>query len=72
MTLEDAANKVHIPGHAGPHPEEYHQIIFDRLTQATKGLSGAKYKEKLLEELAMLATEATTIGTKLNNLLTKK
>jgi hypothetical protein len=31
MGLEDAANKVRIPGHYGPHPQEYHEVVFDVL-----------------------------------------
>ncbi len=37
MSLDDALNKVSVPGHVGPHPAKYHQIIFDRLTQAVRG-----------------------------------
>src|SRR5262249_48795294 len=70
MTLEDVANKVRIPGHAGPHPEVYHQAIFDRLTSATQGLSGKAYKDALLRELESLAREAQTAGSSLNRLLT--
>jgi len=70
MTLEDAANKVRIPGHFGPHPEKYHQLIFDRLTKATKGLSGQDYKDALLKELDAIAREAQTAGSVLNKLLT--
>jgi hypothetical protein len=70
MTLEAAANKVRIPGHFGPHPEAYHQAIYDRLTAATNGLSGQAYKDALLKELDKLAKEAATYGTELNKLLT--
>ena len=48
MTLEDAANLVWIPGHAGPHPEAYHLEIYRRVMAATDGLSGNAYKEALL------------------------
>ncbi len=70
MTLEDAANKIRVPGHAGPHPEAYHQEVFDRLRAATNGLSGADYKSALLKELDVIAGEATTVGSRLNKLLT--
>ena len=72
MSLEDAANKVHIPGHFGPHPEAYHQAIYDRLAAATKGLSGPAYKDALMNELKRLGQEVQTPGTTLNNLLTGK
>jgi hypothetical protein len=70
MTLEEAANKVRIPGHAGPHPEAYHQEILDRLQSATEGLKGAGYKAALLKELEVIAGEASRIGSRLNKLLT--
>ena len=33
VKLSDKANKVRVPGHFGPHPEAYHQIVFDRLSE---------------------------------------
>jgi A nuclease family of the HNH/ENDO VII superfamily with conserved AHH len=71
MNLEDAENVVNIPGHAGPHPELYHQEIFDRLTAATTAKRGAAYKTALVAELKRIAKEASTAGTKLNRLLTE-
>ena len=71
MTLQDAANKVEIPGHFGPHPEAYHQAIFDRLTSATAGLSGPGYEAALRAELNAVASEAQTAGSILNKLLTQ-
>ena len=70
MTLEDAANKVRIAGHYGPHPEAYHQLIFDRLTNATNGLSGPAYRDALLKELQAIAREAQKVGSVVNRLLT--
>ena len=72
MTLKDPANKVRIRGHFGTHPEAYHQEVYDRLTSVTKGLSGQAYKEALLKELDQIACEASTKGSRLNNLLTGK
>jgi RHS repeat-associated protein len=69
MTLEDAANIVSIPGHFGPHSEEYHQYIFKRLTAAVEGLEGQAYKDALVSELKALAAEATKVGTALWRLL---
>ncbi len=69
MTLEAAANKINIPGHAGPHPEAYHKEVFDRLRRAVNGLSGEAYKNALMNELNALSQEATTAGTELNKLL---
>jgi hypothetical protein len=70
MTLEDAANKVEVPGHKGPHPEAYHQEVFDRLRDATKGLSGDAYSMAFRKELGTIRAEASTPGTTLNKLLT--
>jgi hypothetical protein len=71
LTLQDVANKVRIPGHQGPHPEEYHLEIFDRLSNAVIGLRGEPYKKALLAELERVAAEIRTPGTKLNRLLTE-
>jgi hypothetical protein len=71
MTLKDAENIVNIPGHAGPHPEAYHQEIFRRLTTATQGKKAAAYKAELAAELKRIAKEAATVGTKLHTLLTQ-
>ena len=70
MTLEDAANKIKLPGHHGPHPEQYHREIFRRLTDATGRKDGAEYKSALLKELEVIAKEVETPGTLLNKLLT--
>jgi len=40
MNLDDALNKIRIPGHKGPHSELYHQTVYDRVLGATKGLKG--------------------------------
>lgn len=72
MTLEDAANKIRVPGHHGPHPEAYHQEVFRRLTEATKGLDGPAYKKALIRELDKIATEAQTVGSRINKLVTGK
>jgi hypothetical protein len=70
MDLQDEANLVHVPGHFGPHPEEYHQMVFDRLTGATEGLSGQPYAQALVGALQKIAKEATTVGSDINKLLT--
>jgi RHS repeat-associated protein len=69
MTLEDVANKVAVPGHVGPHPEAYHQAVFDRLTTATRGLSGNAYGAAFRAELGAIKSEAATVGSHLNKLL---
>ncbi|MBZ0143937.1 MAG: AHH domain-containing protein, partial [Rhodocyclaceae bacterium] len=72
MTLDDLANKVRVPGHFGPHPEAYHQAVFDRLTAATQGLSGDAYGTAFRTELAAVLTESATEGSVLNLLLTTR
>ena len=71
IDLDDALNKLAIPGHKGPHPETYHQLVYDRLLAATKGLSGDAYRAALEAELAALKAEASTVGCIINKLLTK-
>ena len=71
MNLDDALNKIPVPGHAGPHPEEYHRAVFDRLINATSDLDGAAYSNALRNELSAIRGEIVTPGSKLNNLITK-
>jgi hypothetical protein len=71
LSLNDALNKVRIPGHHGPHPGEYHNAIFQRLQSATDRLSGEAYRAALLSELDELAKEAATPGNPLNKMLTE-
>jgi hypothetical protein len=71
MTLDDALNKVSVPGHRGPHPEAYHQAVFDRLNSATDGLSGSAYGDALRSELKSIGREVQTPGSHLNQLVTK-
>jgi hypothetical protein len=70
MTLEDVANKVRLPGHKGPHPEAYHQAVYDRLQNITKGLRGEEYSKAFRFELDKIAEEILTPGSRLNILLT--
>ena len=71
MKLNDALNKIAVPGHKGPHPEAYHQAVFDRLTSATDGLSGSAYRDALQTELRVIGREIQTPGSPLNGLVTK-
>ncbi|MEP7377912.1 MAG: AHH domain-containing protein, partial [Chitinophagaceae bacterium] len=69
--LEDAINTVFVKGHFGPHPEAYHKVVFERLSNATKGLTGIKYKEAFERTLTAIGKEAATKGSELNKLLVK-
>jgi RHS repeat-associated protein len=69
--LDDAINKINVPGHKGPHSDEYHQAVFDRLTLATKGLDGDSYKQAFDKTLGVLQKEVSEVGSTLNKLVTK-
>lgn len=68
MSMEDAMNKVAIAGHKGPHPQEYHEAVFSRLNEATKGLSGDAYKKAFRSELESIRKDVATPGNRLNDL----
>lgn len=70
-TLDDAINKIRVLGHKGPHPDEYHEAVFNRLKESTEGLEGQSYKDAFDKTLDALGKEASTEGTNLNKLLTK-
>jgi hypothetical protein len=72
MSMEDPANKLPIPGHKGPHPEEYHQEVFQRLGRAVKYCeTTAQCRTALTRELNRLATELKEAGSRLNKLVTR-
>ncbi|HYO56391.1 AHH domain-containing protein [Archangium sp.] len=73
MSLNDPANIVYLVGHQGPHPEEYHQEIYDRLNDAVSTCqTRAECKRKLIEALDKIAGDICKPGSTLNKLLTKK
>ena len=72
MELEDTENIVSVEGHKGPHPQRYHERVYSRLEEATKGCRKmAECREALVNELRRLAKEAATKGSGLNKLLTR-
>ncbi|MFP2908315.1 AHH domain-containing protein [Pyxidicoccus sp. 3LFB2] len=72
MSLDDAANRVPVRGHKGPHPKEYHQAVYERLRDALEDCSTMhQCREALTKALKVLAEEVSTSGTKLNKLVTK-
>lgn len=71
LSMEDAANKVRVAGHFGPHPELYHSYVYNYLLDHTAGATGTTLTVKLLNALEFLADECATPGTILNNLITK-
>ena len=73
MSLNDPANKVRVRGHVGPHPQEYHEEVLDRLRDAIKGCrSMQQCSEALTAELERLAKQISTEGTSLNKLVTRR
>ncbi|MBN1203739.1 MAG: AHH domain-containing protein [Myxococcaceae bacterium] len=71
MTLDDPANKMPLPGHYGPHPERYHQIVHEALNSATASCrSIVECRAALTDELRRLARQIATPGTELNQLVT--
>jgi len=72
MELKDSENIVKVRGHKGPHPQEYHQAVFDRLRDATMTCrTVAACRKALTDELRQLATEVSTEGTELHRLVTR-
>jgi hypothetical protein len=73
MSLDDPANKMPLPGHYGPHPERYHQIILKELNAATRTCrTVADCREALTGRLRKLAEQIATPGTELNQLVTRQ
>ena len=73
MTLDDPANKMPLPGHYGPHPQRYHEIVHDALIRATRTCrSVMECREALTAQLRTLAKQIATPGTELNQLVTRQ
>ncbi|AKI99837.1 putative lipoprotein [Archangium gephyra] len=73
MSMEDPANKVHVPGHRGPHPEAYHREVFETLRDATRSCTNPpQCRAALTRALEILAEEIRASGTRLNNLVTRR
>jgi hypothetical protein len=71
MRLKDRENIVPIQGHRGPHPQRYHEIVYDRLDGALSTCRTiAECRTRLTRELHALAEEIATPGTELNRLVT--
>lgn len=72
MSLNDPENQVHVPGHKGPHPQEYHEAVFERLRLATSTCRTIQQcRADLIQALRILAKELTTENTWLNTLVTR-
>jgi len=73
MSLNDPANKLFVIGHKGPHPEQYHQEVYDRLNDAIKLCAGPdECRRQLTNALDEIAGDICRSGSRLNKLVTKK
>jgi len=73
MELKDPENIVSVQGHKGPHPQEYHELVFRRLDSATaRCRSMDECRKVLTKALERLAKEAVTKGTDINRFLTER
>ena len=71
MRLKDRENIVPIRGHKGPHPQQYHEIVYERLDGALGNCSTiTECRARLLPALDDLARQIATPGTELNRLVT--
>jgi hypothetical protein len=72
MTLEDPENLVYLQGHKGPHPEEYHAEIFERLQSALGPCrTHEQCRGNLSRALRRAATDVCTPGSQLHRLATQ-
>jgi hypothetical protein len=72
MSLDATENLVYLKGHKGPHPEEYHEEVFERLSRAIRGCGTvSQCRSNLMESLRKLAEEVCTPGSRLHRLATK-
>ena len=66
-------NLVAVKGHRGPHPEAYHQYVYDNLDRATSGLKPgtAAYNSAVTRTLERMKAEAVIVGSQVNKWLTR-
>ncbi|MFY2556100.1 AHH domain-containing protein [Corallococcus terminator] len=72
MDLKDRENIVEVVGHKGPHPQQYHEYVHDRLLEALGPCRKVvECREALRSVLRRLAKEAQTPGTRVHGILTQ-
>jgi hypothetical protein len=72
MSLDAAENLVYLKGHQGPHPEAYHERVYEQLREAVAHCKTQKQcRTALVETLRGLADELCTPGSWLNRVVTK-
>ena len=73
MSLDDPANIVYLREHKGPHPEEYHREILNRIDGALGSCRTlAECRARLVRALDEIAGDVCRPGSKLNKLATRK
>jgi hypothetical protein len=73
MSMDDPANTMPLAGHRGPHPERYHEIVYEAVDTATATCrSVVACRKALTDELRRLAKQIATPGTELNRLVTRQ
>ena len=72
MRMGAEENQVLMEAHYGPHPETYHQIVYDRLNGAVQGYApgSAEYAAAFRNELAIIKEELSQPGSFLYRLVT--
>jgi hypothetical protein len=65
VSIYNGLNRVSVLGHFGPHPQQYHQYVYDRLASVfQRGISDPTELKRAFEDmLALLAAECSTPGT---------
>jgi hypothetical protein len=72
LSMDSKYNRVKVFGHVGPHPPEYHQIVFDRLRTVFSRCSAyQECRAEFIRELERLGAEIATPGSALNDLVTR-
>jgi hypothetical protein len=72
MSLDAKENRIYLKGHKGPHPEEYHDEVYDRIQRAMRNCGTvAQCRSRLVTVLEQLADEICTPGSHLHRLMTK-
>ncbi len=72
MKLDAPENRVYLKGHEGPHPEEYHEEVYQRLQRALGQCRTKKQcRDNLVKALEALADDVCTTGSRLHRLATR-
>ncbi|WP_375755881.1 AHH domain-containing protein [Corallococcus exercitus] len=72
MSLDDEVNTVRVRGHQGPHPREYHEEVYTRLSDALgRCRTIVSCRDALVEELQILGGQISKQNTRLNLLVTQ-